>query len=190
MFNQALLIVSGNVVSEPYIETVGNNRVPKLTLRIAWSTRKLDTATGEWSDANTSYAKVICWRKLAENLSMCLHKGDSIFLRGKLEVRNFVGRDGQPKTAVEVEAITLGPDLTRGVARFQRFKPDKPAELGDGANGEDYDGAGVDGDDDASALAAMADGDPGADGAVGEGEFDDSAIDALERDTETAAAAF
>ncbi len=190
MFNQALLIVSGNVVSEPYFETVGDNKVPRLTLRIAWSTRKFDTATGEWSDANTSYAKVTCWRRLAENLSMCLHKGDSIFLRGKLEVRGFIGRDGQHKTAVDVEAITLGPDLTRGVARFKRLKADKTAELPGGENGEMYDGAAADGDDEATALAAMADGDPGADKAVGDDVFDDSAIDAMARDTETVSAPF
>jgi single-strand DNA-binding protein len=190
MFNQALLIVSANVVSEPYIENVGINRVPKLTLRIAWNTRKRDAATGEWSDANTSYAKVTCWRRLAENLSMCLHKGDSVFLRGKLEVHNFVGRDGQPKTSVEVEAVTLGPDLNLGVARFQRFKPDKPAELAEGENGEVYDGAAADGDDEGAALAAMADDDPDAGKAVADGVFDDSAIDALARDTETVATPF
>jgi single-stranded DNA-binding protein len=151
---------------------------------VAWDTRKLDQATGEWSDANTSYARVTCWRKLAENLNVCLHKGDSIFLRGKLEVRNFIGRDGQRKTAVEVEAITLGPDLTRGVARFQRFRSDKTAqragELGEGENGDQY------------GTAAMADDGlvPGADGTADGDMFDDSAIEALAKDAEGVAAPF
>lgn len=196
MFNPALLIVTGNVVSDPVYEMVGNN-IPKLTLRVAWDTRKLDQTTGEWSDANTSYARVTCWRKLAENLNVCLHKGDSIFLRGKLEVRNFIGRDGQRKTAVDVEAITLGPDLTRGVARFQRFRPDKAAqqagELGEGQNGDQY-GTGVpDGDlGDEAPLAAMADGGlaPGADEAAGDDMFDDSAIEALAKDADTVPAPF
>jgi single-strand DNA-binding protein len=187
MFNQALLIVSGNVVSEPYFETVGDNKIPRLTLRVAWTTRKFDTAAGQWVDANTSYAKVTCWRKLAENLSICLHKGDSVFLRGKLEVRSFVGRDGQRKTAVDVEAITIGPDLTRGVARFQRLKPDKTPEFAEGENGDGYDGAAPAGDD-GTALAAMADGE--VDEAVGEDVFDDSAIEALAKDTDAVAAPF
>lgn len=182
MFNPALLIVTGNVVSDPVYEMVGNN-IPKLTLRVAWDTRKLDQATGEWSDANTSYARVTCWRKLAENLNVCLHKGDSIFLRGKLEVRNFIGRDGQRRTAVEVEAITLGPDLTRGVARFQRFRSDKTAqqagELGEGENGDGYDGA--------AALAAVTDGEADA---PADDMFDDSAIEALAKDADSVAAPF
>jgi len=200
MFNPALLIVTGNVVSDPVYEMVGSN-IPKLTLRVAWDTRKLDQATGEWSDANTSYARVTCWRKLAENLNVCLHKGDSIFLRGKLEVRNFIGRDGQRKTAVEVEAITLGPDLTRGVARFQRFRSDKTAqragELGEGENGDQYGTdalADLDGDlgGEAAAPAAMADDGlvPGADGTADGDMFDDSAIEALVKDAEGVAAPF
>jgi single-strand DNA-binding protein len=195
MFNPALLIVTGNVVSDPVYEMVGNN-IPKLTLRVAWDTRKLDQATGEWSDANTSYARVTCWRKLAENLNVCLHKGDSIFLRGKLEVRNFIGRDGQRKTAVEVEAITLGPDLTRGVARFQRFRSDKTAqregELGEGENGDQYGTgalAGLDGDlgDQAAALAGVTDGEADA---PADDMFDDSAIAALAKDADSVAAPF
>jgi single-strand DNA-binding protein len=200
MFNQALLIVSGNVVTDPYYERVGNN-IPKLTLRVAWTTRRFDSATGEWSDANTSYARVTCWRKLAENLNVCLHKGDSVFLRGKLEVRNFIGRDGQRKTAVDVEAITLGPDLTRGVARFQRLKSDKTAqqagELGEGEYGDQYgtDAPGVAGGDlgdDAAALAAMTDDGlvPGADGTADDDMFDDSAIEALAKDADSVATPF
>ena len=193
MFNPALLIVTGNVVSDPVYEMVGNN-IPKLTLRVAWDTRKLDQATGEWSDANTSYARVTCWRKLAENLNVCLHKGDSIFLRGKLEVRNFIGRDGQRKTAVEVEAITLGPDLTRGVARFQRFRSDKTAqregELGEG--GDQYGtgalaGLDVDLGGEAAALAAVTNGEADA---PADDMFDDSAIEALAKDADSVAAPF
>jgi single-strand DNA-binding protein len=187
MFNQALLIVSGNVVSEPCYETVGNNSIPRLTLRVAWTTRKFDTTAGEWVDANTSYANVTCWRKLAENLSICLHKGDSVFLRGKLEVRSFVGRDGQRKTAVDVEAITLGPDLTRGVARFQRLKPDKTPELAGDENGDGYDGAAPAGDDGAAAMAAVTDGEADA---PADDMFDDSAIEALAKDADSVAAPF
>lgn len=199
MFNQALLIVSGNVAKEPFFETVGNN-ISKLSVRVAWTTRRIDSATGEWVDGHTSYANVTCWRKLADNLSMCLHKGDPVFLRGKLEVRNFIGRDGQRKTAVDVEAITLGHDLTRGVARFQRLSgapgttAQPAAEVAEGENGDRYDAAAPGGEigDEAAALAALADGGlvPGADGTAGDDMFDDSAIDALAKDAESVAAPF
>jgi single-strand DNA-binding protein len=199
MFNQAHLIVVGNVVNDPDYQTVGNN-IPKLSVRVAWTTRRIDSATGEWVDGNTSYANVTCWRKLAENLSMCLHKGDPVLLRGKLEVRQFVGRDGQRKTAVDVEAITLGHDLSRGVARFQRLSATagKTArQAAEGENGDRFDavapgGEGGDIGDEAAALAAMADGElvPGADGTADDDMFDDSAIDTLAKDSSSVAAPF
>src|SRR5215469_18249720 len=96
-----------------------------------------------------------CWRKLAENLNVCLRKGDPVLVRGKLEVRPYVARDGQSRTAVDVDAITVGHDLTRGVAHFLRVSAmagKTAAELAEGENGDGYGGAASAGDDGAAAL--------------------------------------
>lgn len=187
MYNQAVLTVSGNVVTDPYFETVGANNIPKLTLRFVWTTRRQDSVTGEWEDANTSFATVTCWRKLAEHVNISLRKGDAVFLRGKLEVHDFVGRDGQRKTSIDVEATSIGPDLTRGVARFQRLKADKPAASAEGESGRDVE-SGPAGDQ--PGLAAPADGEPGPDGPADATTFDDTALEALTKDTETVSAPF
>jgi single-strand DNA-binding protein len=120
MFNEAQISVVGYVASEPSYVTVGRNDIPKLTMRVAWTTRRRDAASGQWVDANTSFVWVTCWRRLADNLATCLRKGDPVVLRGRLDVRSFVGRDGQRRTSVEVDANTLGHDLNRGVAGFRR----------------------------------------------------------------------
>ena len=165
-------------------------------MRVVWTTRRRDSATGEWVDGNTSGVNVTCWRKLAENPNVCLRKGDPVLVRGKLEVRPYVGRDGQSKTAVDVDAITVGPDLTRGVAHFLRVSAmagrtaaQQAAELAEGINGDRYGGAAPGGDDE---EAAMADGDvaPGADDMFDDSAIDDSAIDALAKDADSVAAPF
>jgi single-strand DNA-binding protein len=120
MFNEAQISVVGYVASEPSYVKVGRNDIPKLTMRVAWTTRRRDAASGQWVDANTSFVWVTCWRRLADNLATCLRKGDPVVLRGRLDVRSFVGRDGQRRTSVEVDANTLGHDLNRGVAGFRR----------------------------------------------------------------------
>jgi single-strand DNA-binding protein len=120
MFNEAQISVVGYVASEPSYVKVGRNDIPKLTMRVAWTTRRRDAASGQWVDANTSFVSVTCWRRLADNLATCLRKGDPVVLRGRLDVRSFVGRDGQRRTSVEVDANTLGHDLNRGVAGFRR----------------------------------------------------------------------
>jgi single-strand DNA-binding protein len=119
MFNEAQLSVAGYVASEPELVTVGNS-IPKLTMKVAWTTRRREPSTGQWVDGNTSFVRVTCWRRLAENLATCLRKGDAVLLRGRLDVRPFTGKDGVRRVSVDVEASHLGHDLTRGVAGFRR----------------------------------------------------------------------
>jgi single-stranded DNA-binding protein len=63
---------------------------------------------------------VFCWRGLAENVAMCVRKGDPVLVKGKLQVRPYADKDGAKRVAVEVEASSIGHDLNRGVAMFQR----------------------------------------------------------------------
>jgi single-strand DNA-binding protein len=186
---EAHVILSGRVANDPQYRIVGND-LPRLSMRVVWTTRRRDSVTGEWVDGNTSGVNVTCWRKLAKNLSVCLRKGDPVLVRGRLEVRPYVGRDGQTKTWVDVDAITVGPDLTWGVANFLRVSSmagKTAAEQADGADDERHDAAAPGGDDEVAALAAMAD--EGPDGTADD-VFDDSAIDALARDTEAVATPF
>jgi single-strand DNA-binding protein len=177
MFNEAQFSVAGYVATEPVYAIVGDG-IPRLRVRVAWTTRRKDPETGQWSDVHTSWISVTCWRKLATNLKTCLRKGDPVVLRGRLEVRPFIGKDEQPRTSVEVDADFLGHDLRRGVAGFQKIL-DRPAKTDAGEPGA---GAGP-------ADEAVLNADP--DGA-GEGDdmFDDTAIDALAKEADSVAAPF
>jgi len=189
MFNEALVSLTGYVATEPKYRTVGNG-IPVLSMRVGWTRRRRDFATGEWSDANTSFVTVTCWRKLAENLSTCLRKGDPVLLRGRLDVRPYVSKDGERRISVDVDASSLGHDLSRGVAGFRRTLPTtgKTAEqhaAGVGENGDQGEAAAADADE-AAALAALA---SDADG-LADDMFDDSAIEALAKASDSAAAPF
>jgi single-strand DNA-binding protein len=192
MFNEAQISVVGYVASEPEYVQVGQDSIPKLTMRVAWTTRRREQSTGEWVDANTSFVRVTCWRRLADNLNTCLRKGDPVLLRGRLDVRPFVGKDGQRRISVDVDANTLGHDLSRGVAGFRRVF-EKTARTADeaaaGENGADGDGG--EGPDDA-VLAGGPDGElvSAADGPADEDMFDDGAIEALAKEADSAPAPF
>jgi single-strand DNA-binding protein len=191
----------GFVASEPNYLKVGESKIPKLTMRVGWTPRHRDSVTGEWVDGNRSFVTVVCWRQLAENLSTCLRRGDPVLVRGRLDVRSYTGRDGQRRTAVDVEANALGPDLNRGVAGFRRVWPpsgktaeqhaaaDQPGDdevVADGQIGADD---GVVADDEA-ALAGVSGAEPAPEGPADEEIFDDSAIDALAQETESVPAPF
>jgi len=152
MFNEAQLSVVGYVASEPQFSRVGNG-IPKLTMKVAWTTRRLESSTGEWVDGNTSFVRVTCWRRLAENLATCLRKGEPVLLRGRLEVRPFTGKDGVRRVSVDVDASYLGYDLTRGVAGFRRvWEPTgKTAEQAAAENGAGH----LDGDSSADGEAPV-----------------------------------
>jgi len=212
MFNEAQLSVVGYVASEPQFGRVGIGGVPKLTMKVAWTTRRVDSATGEWVDGNTSFVRVTCWRRLAENLATCLRKGEPVMLRGRLDVRPFTGKDGVRRVSVDVDASYLGYDLTRGVAGFRRVweTTGKTAEEAAAAeNGAAIDSGGnsgggfPDGFADGEAAAPALPGgpapalasDPGdgsagdlGEGPAGEETFDDAAIEALAEDSGTVVA--
>jgi single-stranded DNA-binding protein len=72
---------------------------------------------------STSFLTVYAYRKLAENAATCLRKGDPIVLRGRVTTRDFEDKKGHQRTALEVDAISFGHDMTRGVSTFQRVRP-------------------------------------------------------------------
>jgi single-strand DNA-binding protein len=122
MNNEAHISLSGYVATQPALRWTRTG-VPALNMRVAWTPRRLDRVTGEWVDMDTSFLTVCAYRKLAENAATCLRKGDPIVLRGRVSTRDFEDKDGHPRTALEVDAISFGHDLTRGVATFQRVRP-------------------------------------------------------------------
>jgi single-strand DNA-binding protein len=120
MSNEALVSMTGYVATQPKYRMVGNG-ASVVSMRVAWTPRYIDRGTGEWVDGNTSYLTVSCWRKLADNVAMCLRKGDPVVVKGRLSVRAYE-KDGMPRTEVDVDASSVGHDLSRGVAHFQRTK--------------------------------------------------------------------
>ncbi len=122
MMNEALVSLTGYVATQPkWRET--SSGTPNITMRVAWTPRRIDRSTGDWTDGHTSYVTVICWRKLADNVATCLRKGDPVVVNGRLSVRPYDDKNGVPRTAVEVDASSVGHDLSRGVAQFQRVRP-------------------------------------------------------------------
>lgn len=120
--NEAQISMSGYVATQPTWRETSTGR-PNLTMRVAWTPRRMDRATGEWTDGNTSYVTVICWRKLAGNVAISLRVGDPVLIQGRLSVRLYEDKNGMRRTAVDIDAQSVGHDLARGVAMFQRVRP-------------------------------------------------------------------
>ncbi len=110
--------LNGNVVSEPAMIPTKSG-VAMCSLRVAVNSRKFDKATQIWLDGDTTYFSVTSWRNLAENVEASLKKGDPVVVVGKLRVREWT-KDEKSGTSVEIEASSIGHDLSRGKSEFTR----------------------------------------------------------------------
>ena len=138
MIHEAQVHLAGYVATEPRFKKVAGD-TSSVRLRVAYTARRRDKETGEWGDGPTSFVNIQCWRTLADNVSMSVHKGEPVLIMGRLQIRRFEDAEGAPRTAVEVEASSVGHDLTRGVARFSRSRwpASSASALPDGAPGSE-----------------------------------------------------
>lgn len=91
--------------------------------RMACTPRRFDREQGRWTDGPTSFYTVRAWRALADNLAASVAVGEPLLVRGRLTVRegeNPPERGGGRWFAAEVDAVSIGHDLTRGTAAFRR----------------------------------------------------------------------
>ncbi len=91
--------------------------------RMACTPRRFDREQGRWTDGVTSFYTVRAWRTLADNLAASVAVGEPLVVRGRLTVREGEHppeRGGGRWFAAEVDAVTIGHDLTRGTAAFRR----------------------------------------------------------------------
>jgi single-strand DNA-binding protein len=74
---------------------------------------------GEYSDGNTTWIDVTCFRTLATHVAASIRKGDPVIVVGRLRTSVWQ-KDGQTRERIGLEAETVGHDLSRGTAIFRR----------------------------------------------------------------------
>lgn len=95
-----------------------------VNFRVASNERRFDRATAAWTDGDSLYVSVTCWRQLAENVHRTFTMGDPIIVRGRLRTRNYEDKEGRRQTVIELEGLAVGPDLTRATAAITRLRRD------------------------------------------------------------------
>jgi single-strand DNA-binding protein len=97
------------------VESRGNGTVSAFRLAC---TPRIKTKNG-WSDGNTTWLEVACFRTLAQHVAQSVRKGDPVLVVGKLRT-NIWEKDGQTHERLVLEADMVGHDLNRGTSIFQR----------------------------------------------------------------------
>jgi single-strand DNA-binding protein len=110
--------MQGNLVADP-VQRVTASGLKVTKFRMAASGRRFDKASDGWVDTDTVYMSVNCWKQLGLNVLQSLHKGDTVVVGGRLRFREYDAPDrGGRRQAYEIEASSVGPDLSRYVGTF------------------------------------------------------------------------
>jgi single-strand DNA-binding protein len=120
MANEAYVSLIGFVATQP---KKGRTKTgsPTLSMRVGWTPRTVDRDTGAWSDLPSSFVTVTCYRKVAEHASVCLRRGEPIVVRGTLRVREYLDQNGQRRSSVDVQADSIGHDMSRGISNYHKL---------------------------------------------------------------------
>lgn len=110
--------ITGLVATTPR-HLITPDGLPITSFRLASSNRRYDRAKGEWVDGETNWFTITAFRTLAVNVSKSIGKGDRIIVSGELRVRDWDNGE-RVGTSVEVEASSVGHDLSWGTSVFTR----------------------------------------------------------------------
>ena len=116
--NEPDLTLAGNVAAVPTLRMAAG--VPVTSFRVGVTPRRRDKGGETWSDGETIWFSVTAWRSLAEHCAVSLAKGDKVLVRGRLTQRSWTADDGSERSSLEIEAVSVGLDLSRSSALSTR----------------------------------------------------------------------
>jgi single-strand DNA-binding protein len=100
------VILLGTLGRDPEVRYVAANTVPVVRFSLATNERFKDDQ-GNWQD-RTEWHTVVAWRRLAEIIGQYVHKGDRLYVEGKLQTSSWEDqRTGEKKYRTEIVADDL-----------------------------------------------------------------------------------
>jgi len=119
MAGETIITVVGNLTADPELRyTQGGLAVANFT--VASTPRTFDRATNDWKDGDALFLRASCWREFAEHVAGSLTKGMRVVATGRLTQRNYDDRDGNKRTAIELQVDEIGPSLRYATAQVTR----------------------------------------------------------------------
>ncbi len=100
------VILLGHVGKEPEVRYVDQG-VCVAQVRLATSERAYKLQNGTEVPERTEWHNIIFWRKLAETVEKYVHKGDMIYVEGKISSRSYEDKQGITRYITEIWADDL-----------------------------------------------------------------------------------
>lgn len=109
--NKAILY--GNLVKDPEMKSLPSG-IQVTSFSIA--TNNVYKDKNGTKQEKTDYHNIVVFGRQAENVKQYIHKGDGLYVEGRMQTRSWDGPDGQKKYRTEVIAdkVQFGPKKTGG----------------------------------------------------------------------------
>ena len=119
MAGETNITVVGNLVDDPELRFTPSGAAVA-NFRIASTPRTFDRQTNEWKDGEALFLRASVWREFAEHVAGSLTKGSRVIATGRLKQRSYQDREGNNRTAIELEVDEIGPSLRYATAQVTR----------------------------------------------------------------------
>lgn len=119
MAGETVIAVVGNLTADAELRYTQAG-VPVANFTIASTPRNFDRASGEWKDSEALFLRCSVWREAAEHVAGSLAKGMRVIAQGRLRQRSYETREGERRTAIELEVDEIGPSLRYATAQVTR----------------------------------------------------------------------
>lgn len=120
--NKVILI--GNVGKDPEVRYLDSG-VAVATFPLATSDRAYTLANGTQVPERTEWHNIVLWRGLAETAEKYVHKGDKLYLEGKIRTRSYDDQAGVKRyvTEIFVDSMEMLSPKAAGVAPQATIQP-------------------------------------------------------------------
>lgn len=119
MAGETIITVVGNLTGDPELRYTQNG-LPVANFTIASTPRSFDRQANEFKDGEPLFLRASVWREFAEHVAGSLTKGSRVIASGRLTQRSYQDRDGNQRTAIELEVDEIGPSLRYATAQVTR----------------------------------------------------------------------
>ncbi|MGN7977411.1 single-stranded DNA-binding protein [Microbacterium sp. 22195] len=129
MAGETVITVVGNLTADPELRYTQNG-LPVANFTIASTPRTFDARANEWKDGEALFLRASVWREFAEHVAGSLTKGMRVIVQGRLRQRSYQDRDGNSRTAIELEVDEIGPSLRYATAQVTRAQAPQGGQAG------------------------------------------------------------
>jgi len=110
MAGETNMSVVGNLVSDPELRYTQNG-VAVANFTIASKPSVFDKTSGTYKDGEPLFLRSVAWKTLAEHVAGSLTKGSRVVASGRLRQKSYVTKEGENRTAFELEIDDIGASM-------------------------------------------------------------------------------